>query len=125
MGKPKSHSNFFSSPSTPSSPTPTSNSGEVRVQDRVPGWGGLLTTGLRRRAGGGEASGGGAAGPGGGGRRLGGVVAGATAAGGGGRRGRARAAPELRRSPSVPAPGVAVGLGGVEREKLEVEDEGR
>jgi len=25
----------------------------------------------------------------------------------------------------VPAPGVAVGLGGVEREKLEVEDEGR
>ena len=91
MGKAKSHSNFFS-PSTPSSPTPTSNSGEVRV----PSWGegALLTTGIRRRA-------------------------------GGGRRGRARAAPELRRSPSVPAPGVAVGLGGVEREKVEVEDEGR
>ena len=41
----------------------------------------------------------------------------------GGRRGRARAAPELRRGP--PRWGVTVGLGGVEREKVEVEDEGR
>src|SRR6185369_14259845 len=91
---------FFSSPYTPSSPTPASNSGDVRVWVRVSGcWGPLLTTGLRRRAGGDRparaAEAGGWGGSGRGQRLREAAAGGACAVAGAG-------APELRRSPSAP-----------------------